>query len=383
MTTLSCRGVASRVGDATILRDLDLEVPAGTMTVVVGPSGAGKTSLLRAVAGLGPVTTGSIHLGGDDLAGRPVHRRGLAMVFQQPRLFPALSVQDNVAFALRMAGMSGPDRRSRAVELLDEVGLAGLGDRGIDGLSGGEAQRVALARALAGEPDLLLLDEPLSSVDPNRRESLRTLIGQLQRQRGVTTLYVTHDRTEAAALGDRVALLIEGRIVQHAPPQDLFERPRSAVVARFFGATNLVPGTVRDGRLRQAGIDLPSRAGDGPATLVVRPEHLHVGTARASEDGTITGRVRTTTYTGGHHRIEVEVEGDRGANDTDHEQPVVVAEVADACEPGQPVRLWVEAARVWTLPDGGPAMREVATAPDDGSHGATPITASERTGDRP
>ncbi len=359
---LACRGVASQVGDTLVLRDLDLSVPAGSMTTVVGPSGAGKTSLLRAVAGLAPVTAGSIHLGDVDLAGVAVHRRRLAVVFQEPRLFPSMSVADNVGFALRMAGTPRRQRHPRALELLDEVGLAGHGQRSTRGLSGGEAQRVALARALAGDPDLLLLDEPLSAVDPTRRESLRNLIATLQRQRAVTTLYVTHDRTEAAALGDRVALLLEGRIVQHAPPQDLFERPGSAVVARFFGSTNLVTGPVRTGRLQAPGVDLPVDGVHDRATVAIRPEHLELGEAAEPADGTITGRVVDVTYMGGRHRVEVDVQDLDGARRPDG-VPALVAELPDRPEPGAPIRLRIAAERVWTLAD-PPAIPEPPGQPD-------------------
>ena len=245
---LHCRGLVVAPGGTPVLRGVDLDVPAGRRAVLVGPSGAGKTTLLRAIAGLEPVREGTVELGGRRLdAEIPAHRRRVAVVFQEPRLLPHLRVDDNVALALRAAGVGRRERRARAAGLLEDVGLAALGGRAVRGLSGGEQQRVALARALCGEPDLLLLDEPLAAVDPNRRETLRRLIVRLQSERRLTTLIITHDRAEAAELADTLALMLEGRIVQQDDPRELFERPRSAAVARFFGAVNLLRGTVRDG----------------------------------------------------------------------------------------------------------------------------------------
>lgn len=356
---LRCRGLFVAIDGAAILHDVDLDVAAGTLTTVVGPSGAGKTTLLRAVAGLAPTTAGSIHLDGVDLATRPVHDRGLAMVFQQPRLFPSMTVRDNVAFALRMGGMARPERRRRADELLDEVGLDGTGGRAVDGLSGGEAQRVALARALAGDPAAVLLDEPLSAVDPERREALRDLLRRVQRGRRVTMVSVTHDRTEAAVLGDHVALVLDGTVVHHAPPVEVFERPATAAVARFFGATNLLTGTVRDGRLTAPGLDLPVAGAPGPAVVSIRPEHLvPAGPDAPTPPGWIDGAVVAAEYRGGHHHVRVarhhharsgpgtDPGSDPGAG------PVLALLAVDRPPTlGNPVRLGVAARHVWRLPD--------------------------------
>lgn len=336
-SNLVCSGVAVRVGGANILRDLDLRVRAGRLTALVGPSGAGKTTLLRAVAGLEPILDGTISLGGRDLAPMPSHRRRLAVVFQEPRLFPNLTVGDNVSFPLRMAGVGRQRRRRDAETILDEVGLPGIAGRGTRGLSGGEQQRVALARALAGEPELLLLDEPLSGVDPNRREELRQLIARLQRERAVTTVYVTHDRAETAELGDQVALMIEGHVVQHATPEELFTRPSSAVVARFFGATNILTGMVRAGMIEVAGASLPVDAPDGVHTVTVRPERL-----RLDPDGPLRGRCETASFQGSHLRIVVCCDGTRLEAHVDAEATV---------RPEERVGLAVAPQHLWVLPE--------------------------------
>jgi ABC-type Fe3+/spermidine/putrescine transport system ATPase subunit len=301
VSDLACSGVVVSAAGAPVLRGVDLTVATGSRTVLVGPSGAGKTTLLRAVAGLVALDAGEIRLDARSLTGVPAHRRRIAVVFQEPRLLPHLDVADNVAFALRAAGVPRAERRRRARALLDDVGLGGFADRRVRGLSGGEQQRVALARALCAEPDLLMLDEPLVAVDPNRREGLRRLIVELQRARAVTTLLITHDRSEAAQLGEHVALMLEGRIIQHAPPRELFERPATAAVARFFGAANLLRGDVHGGRLAVGGVDIPVPGPDGPATFTIRPEHVVMG------DGTpLTATVVEAVYAGTHVRLTLQ-----------------------------------------------------------------------------
>jgi ABC-type Fe3+/spermidine/putrescine transport system ATPase subunit len=301
---LACRDLVVAPGGKVVLRRLSLEVPAGTRTVVVGPSGAGKTTLLRVIAGLERLLEGEIWLGGRRLDTLPAHRRRIAVVFQEPRLLPHLDVADNVAFGLRAAGVARAQRRTRALELLDEVGLAGFGGRGVEGLSGGEQQRVALARALCVQPDLLLLDEPLAGVDPNRRDGLRRLLVELQQARALTTLLITHDRAEAAQLGERVALLLDGTVVQHGTPQALFERPASAAVARFFGTRNLLRGRVAGGRLVLGGASIQAPGPDGEATVAIRPERV-----RLDVNGPLRLAVASASYSGTHVRLELRGQG--------------------------------------------------------------------------
>ncbi|MEP6953350.1 MAG: ABC transporter ATP-binding protein, partial [Solirubrobacteraceae bacterium] len=263
---LTCADVTVAPGDSPVLRGLSLCVQAGTRAALVGPSGAGKTTLLRAIAGLEAVREGRVLLAGREIHRAPPHRRGIAVVFQEPRLLGHLDVVDNVALPLRAAGVGRRERRRAAALHLEEVGITALARRRVQGLSGGEQQRVALARALSGDPDLLLLDEPLGALDPNRRAALRRVIRDVQRERRLTTVIVTHDRSEAAELGDSIALMLEGRIVQHDEPRALFERPVSAAVARFFGVANLI-------------------AGEG-GTLAVRPEHVRLDSG-AGMPGTV------------------------------------------------------------------------------------------------
>lgn len=286
---LEIRGLSvSPGGGDPVLEGIKLSAKAGSRLVVAGPSGAGKTTLLRAIAGLEPPAEGTIELEGRSLDGLPAHLRRIAMVFQEPRLLPHLTVLDNVALPMRASGADRQLRRRAAGDRLDEVGLGGIADRGVAGLSGGEQQRVALARALCGDPKLLLLDEPLAALDPNRRESLRELIVSIQEERRLTTVLVTHDRSEAAEVADSIALMINGRIEQQDEPEALFERPASVEVARFFGTRNL--------------IDL---AGNGESLWAIRPEKVALGS------GGYEGRVFEVSYRGSYLRVLIDWRGRR------------------------------------------------------------------------
>jgi ABC-type Fe3+/spermidine/putrescine transport system ATPase subunit len=321
----------------TVLRGVDLEVPDGGRLALVGPSGAGKTTLLRVIAGLEPSASGRVEAGGRTLDGVPPHRRPIAMVFQEPRLLPNLDAAENVAFALRAAGAGRRERRARADALLAEVGLDGLGRRGVRGMSGGEQQRVALARALCPEPRLLLLDEPTASVDPDRREALRRLILRLQAERRVTTVVVTHDRDEAAELGEEIALMIEGRIVQRDTPRALFLRPASPAVARFFGARNILAGEVRSGELLTEAGPVPVFGPDGPARVAIRAEQIAL-----APDGPLRMTVRQATFMGSGLRVRL----GRGAMRLEARVP------PDATPPlGEEVGVVVPAEAVWRFPD--------------------------------
>ena len=224
------------------------------------------------------------------------------MVFQEPRLFPHADVGDNVSFGLRTRGVGRAERRRVADNLLDAVGLTGFTDRRIRSLSGGEQQRVNLARALALRPRLLLLDEPLSAVDPSARADLAALLRDVRHRFGITTVHVTHDLEEATATGDTVAVLVSGHLVQHAPPREVHDRPATATVARLTGNPNLLTGTVQAGVLTTPGGELRIDGPDGPATVTVRPERWVV----APDGGTgLQGEVTDTAYRGRTTRLSV------------------------------------------------------------------------------
>ncbi len=245
-----------------------LEVSTGETVTVLGPSGSGKTTLLRVVAGLQVPDAGRVLLEGEDLAGVPPHRRGIGLVFQDHALFPHRDVAGNVGFGLRMRGDDSAATAKRTAELLELVGLAGFERRSVGTLSGGEQQRVALARALAPEPRLLLLDEPLGSLDRRLRDRLLDDLARVFEELDLTALYVTHDQTEAFTLGDRVAVMREGRVVQVAAPDDLWARPLDTDVARFLGIANV----------------------DGDE--LIRPEAVTVRSAAEGGNGTVEAAVR-------------------------------------------------------------------------------------------
>ncbi|MFM0740210.1 ABC transporter ATP-binding protein [Paraburkholderia xenovorans] len=256
-----------------------LSVAPGELLAVMGRSGSGKSTILRLTAGLLDGYRGRIAINGHDVAGVPVWRREVGMVFQQYALFPHLNVLDNVAYGLRMRGIDAAQRRARALAMLERVGLAEHAQRRTTVLSGGQQQRVALARALAIDPKVLLLDEPLAALDAGIRQQLRDEIRTLQRATGATTLLVTHDQDEALSLADRVAIIDGGRVLQVDTPQRLYERPVSAQVARFVGHSSVLPGRV----IAPGTVDVSFallradtgalRAGD-TVDLLIRPEHV-------------------------------------------------------------------------------------------------------------
>jgi thiamine transport system ATP-binding protein len=292
--------------DATdALRDASLEVGDGEVVTILGPSGCGKTTLLRVIAGLQTPSAGRVILDGHDLAGVPPHRRGIGLVFQDHALFPHRDVLGNVAFGLRMQGDSPSAIEARATELLALVGLSGFEHRSIGTLSGGEQQRVALARALAPAPRVLLLDEPLGSLDRRLRDRLLDDLGRLFAELAVTAIYVTHDRTEAFTLGDRVAVMREGRIVQVATPDELWAHPRDADAARFLG----IPNVDADEAIRPEAVSVrPTAAGNGTVESAVRTGPT-VDLVVVLDDGTrLEAVLATLEHPAAGARVEVEVD---------------------------------------------------------------------------
>ncbi len=266
----------ARPGHPATPDGISLAVPAGTLTALLGPSGCGKTTTLRLIAGLLAPTSGDIRIDGRSILPLPPERRGTVLAFQAGVLFPHMTVADNVGFALRMRGLPAREIARRAEAMLARVDLAGSGPRLPAQLSGGQQQRVALARALLADPRVLLLDEPLSNLDPTLRDDMRALIRAMQADLGTTTLMVTHDRDDALALAARTALMLGGRIAQEGSPQDLFLRPATRAVAAFFGGRNFIAGQVAGGVLATplGPLALPPGVPDGPATVTIRPEAL-------------------------------------------------------------------------------------------------------------
>jgi iron(III) transport system ATP-binding protein len=289
-------------GTTVVLDGVDVAVSDGATLALLGPSGCGKTTLLRIIAGLETADAGTVVVGGRTLTGPgalvPPERRRIGMVFQDWALFPHLSVARNVGF-----GLPRTDRRAspRIDEALDLVGLGGMGDRSPSTLSGGQQQRVALARAIAPRPSVLLLDEPFSNLDAALRGQIRTEIHQLLVELGITTVFVTHDQDEAFVLGDTVAVISEGHVVQSGPPAELYEAPATRWLAGFVGDANFVPGTASGDVAQTVLGPVPlQHPQTGPVDVLVRPEHLEVESAPAGGTGTAGGRaqVQLVEYVG-------------------------------------------------------------------------------------
>ncbi|MBF9128306.1 ABC transporter ATP-binding protein, partial [Plantactinospora sp. S1510] len=251
-------GLRRSFGSTHALAGLDLELAPGELVALLGPSGCGKTTALRVLAGLEEADSGRVLVDGEDITDRPVNRRGMGMVFQAYSLFPHLTARENVEFGLRLRGRSGQQRRQRAADMLELVGISTHSHHHPHQLSGGQQQRVALARALAIEPRVLLLDEPLSALDAKVRVQLRDEIRRIQLEVGTTTLFVTHDQEEALAVADRVGVMRGGRLEQLATPAEIYLRPASAFVADFVGLSNRIPArTAPDGTVRILDQTLP------------------------------------------------------------------------------------------------------------------------------
>ncbi len=299
------------------MNQVSLEVPRGAFATLLGPSGCGKTTTLRIIAGFYDPDEGSIYLGDRRLNDLPAHRRGTAMVFQDYALFPHMTVFDNVGYGLRLARMRRAERKRRVGETLEFVELGKLANRYPSQLSGGQQQRVALARALVIEPEVLLLDEPLSNLDAKLREQLRWELRALQQRLGMTFVYVTHDQEEALSMSDWIAVMNEGRVEQAGTPWEIYYRPRTVFAARFVGTVNLVPARVlerRDGALVVAVGDMRLSVPGVDGTigeevqLCVRPESLKIGHSAAGEIG-LPGVVARSAFLGDLQRYWLQVGG--------------------------------------------------------------------------
>jgi putative spermidine/putrescine transport system ATP-binding protein len=303
-------GLSRHYGPVVALDKLDLTVQAGELIALLGPSGCGKTTTLRLVAGLEDADAGRITVGGKDVTHLSASKRDMGMVFQAYSLFPHMTARQNVAFGLRLRRIAADKRDKRAIEMLELVGLSTQADRYPHQLSGGQQQRVALARALAIEPQVLLLDEPLSALDAKVRAQLRDEIRRIQLEVGTTTLFVTHDQEEALAIADRVGVMKDGRLEQLAPPTDVYSRPATSFVAEFVGLTNRLAGTVSGQTVTVRGRDLPLvdlSTPPGPAIALVRPEAVTLASDRLGESGPLTGTVIAVTFLGATSRVTVDL----------------------------------------------------------------------------
>ena len=276
-----------------VLKDLSIDVAEGEFLSLLGPSGCGKTTLMKTIAGIVPAAGGTIALDGRDITNLPIHQRGTVIVFQDMRLFPHMTVAENVAFPLKMQGVGKQERLAIAEELLEKVQMGAFAQRKPAALSGGQQQRVALARALAAKPKLLLLDEPFSALDENLREEMRALVLELSREFSMTVILVTHDRAEALSMSDRVALLFDGQIAQIGTPRQVYHRPANRRIADYFGNCVYIHGRVADGVFSGGGLTCPADRADGSYTLMLRPGELHLG------QGSLNLTVEEVLYRGG------------------------------------------------------------------------------------
>jgi ABC-type Fe3+/spermidine/putrescine transport system ATPase subunit len=305
---LEVRAVAKRFGARDVLKSISLNIAAGEFLTLLGESGSGKTTLLRLIAGFEQPTAGEIWMSGERLDTLPPHKRRVNTVFQNYALFPHLSVRDNVAYGLRVQGVPKNEIPGRVAEALNMVKMAAFAGARPSRLSGGQQQRVALARALVNRPQLLLLDEPLSALDANLRKEMQSELKALQREVGITFLFVTHDQEEAMALSDRIALLRDGALEQIASPRDIYARPATAYTAQFIGQTNLLQGEIRRSIATCGVLRWPVEDMDGPAVFSLRPEAIRLSPdgKRQTFEVKFRGSVRQQIYGGASELLEVD-----------------------------------------------------------------------------
>jgi putative spermidine/putrescine transport system ATP-binding protein len=287
MAVLHIEGVGKRFDKTRAVSDFDLTVADGELVCLLGPSGSGKSTLLRMVGGFVEPTEGTIRIDGQDVTGLPPESRPTGMVFQSHALWTHMNVFRNIAFGLGLRKLPRDEINRRVEAVLEQVGLAGFGQRQVTQLSGGQQQRVALARSLVLEPKILLLDEPFASLDQHLRERLREEVRDLQQRLSITTLFVTHGQDEALSMADRIVVMRDGKIEQVGRPDEVYREPETPFVASFIGTMNQIEGTVTGGTFRDGAFSLPVAVGDGPAILAVRPEALGIKTTEASANAII------------------------------------------------------------------------------------------------
>jgi len=322
MAGVELKDVTKAFGPVVAVEGANVSFEEGSFTTLLGPSGCGKTTILRMIAGLEVPTAGDIHIAGRRINDVPIHKRNLGLVFQNYALFPHRTIEQNIAFGLKYRGVSRADQRDKVKRALDIVRLPGVEERYPSQLSGGQQQRIALARAIVIEPDVLLLDEPLSALDANLREEMRVELKTIQRRIGVTTVFVTHDQSEALALSDKIVVMSEGHVEQMGSPQQVYRRPVSEFVARFLGNSNILPARVVSKTTKAIKVSID---GLGEVTVegeeatvgdrvhvVMRAENLHLqpaGKKAAKSGNRFEGTVTAVDYQGQLARYFVDVGG--------------------------------------------------------------------------
>ncbi|MBN9469528.1 MAG: ABC transporter ATP-binding protein [Bosea sp.] len=317
---ISVRGLHVGYGNTRVLHGIDLDFSPGSFTALLGSSGCGKTTMLRSLSGFVPVQSGSIMVGGRDVAGLPPEKRGMAMVFQSYALWPHMTVLQNIGYGLKLRGVPKAEIAAKVAAMLEFLGLSGYEGRKVTALSGGQRQRVALGRALAIDPGILLLDEPLSNLDAKIRMTMRHEIRAIQQRLGVTAVHVTHDREEAMTMADRLVIMEAGRIAQVGTPEEVYDRPASAFVANFMGAENILPLRVEHSAggaslfAGDAAAELPPALRDalpaGRAMAYFRDDvaRLDAADAPSAGDLVMAGHVAARAYPGGVYRYRVKTD---------------------------------------------------------------------------
>ena len=308
---VSLRSVAKRFGKNRVLRDISLEIAEGEFLTILGESGSGKTTLLRILAGFEQASAGEVWMAGERLDSQPPYRRRVNTVFQHYALFPHMTVEENVGYGLRIAKRPTSEVQLRVAEALAKVKMSAYAKSKPSKISGGQQQRIALARALVNRPRLLLLDEPLSALDANLRRQMQVELKALQREVGITFIFVTHDQEEAMVMSDRIALLRSGELEQVASPREIYNRPATSYTAQFIGHTNLLKAEVRQGEASSADLRWPTVQADGAALFSLRPECIRLASAAPANNATVRFRakLRDQAFHGASELLRVESDG--------------------------------------------------------------------------